>query len=55
MIAGDPDTVGERVQALKDAGIEGYCFSMPDSHDLETLALAGERCFGLRGAGRLVA
>ena len=42
MIAGDPDTVGERVQALKDAGLEGYCFSMSDSYDLETLALAGE-------------
>ena len=42
MIAGDPDTVGERVQILKDAGIEGFCFSMSDSYDLETLALAGE-------------
>jgi F420-dependent oxidoreductase-like protein len=38
---GDPDTVGERVQALKDAGLEGYCFSMPDVHDLETVELAG--------------
>ncbi|HWD68701.1 MAG TPA: LLM class F420-dependent oxidoreductase [Solirubrobacteraceae bacterium] len=42
LIAGDPDTVGERVQALKDAGLEGYCFSMPDSDDLETVTLAGE-------------
>ena len=42
MIAGDPDTVGERVQAFKDAGLEGYCFSMADSHDLETLELAGQ-------------
>jgi len=42
MIAGDPDTVGERVQVVKDAGIEGFCFSMSDSYDLETLALAGE-------------
>jgi alkanesulfonate monooxygenase SsuD/methylene tetrahydromethanopterin reductase-like flavin-dependent oxidoreductase (luciferase family) len=42
MIAGDPDTVGERVQAFKEAGLEGYCFSMPDSDDLESLALAGE-------------
>ncbi len=41
MITGDPDTVGERVQAMKDAGLEGFGFSMPDSHDLETLALAG--------------
>ena len=29
------------MQALKDAGLEAYCFSMPDSYDLETLALAG--------------
>jgi F420-dependent oxidoreductase-like protein len=42
MVTGDPDAVGEQVQALKDAGLEGYCFSMSDSYDLETLALAGE-------------
>jgi F420-dependent oxidoreductase-like protein len=42
MIAGDPDTVGEGVQALKDSGLEGLGFSMPDSHDLETLTLAGQ-------------
>ncbi len=42
MIAGDPDTVGERVQALQDSGLEGFGFSMPDSYDLETLALAGQ-------------
>jgi F420-dependent oxidoreductase-like protein len=41
LLAGDPDTVGERVQALKDAGLEGYCFSMPDSDHLESVALAG--------------
>ncbi len=48
-IAGDPDTVGERVQAFKDAGLEGYGFSMPDSHDLEAVELAGRtlsRIFG---------
>ncbi len=42
MITGDPDTVGERVQQMKEAGLEGFGFSMPDSHDLETLALAGQ-------------
>jgi F420-dependent oxidoreductase-like protein len=42
MVAGDPDTVGERVQELKEAGLQGYCFSMSDSYDLESLALAGE-------------
>jgi F420-dependent oxidoreductase-like protein len=41
MIAGDPDTVGERAQALREAGLEGFCFSMSDSYDLETLELAG--------------
>jgi F420-dependent oxidoreductase-like protein len=41
MIIGDPDTVGERVQALKEIGLEGYGLSMPDSHDLETLDLVG--------------
>ncbi len=40
--AGDPDTIGERVQGFKEAGLEGYCFSMPDSDDLESVALAGE-------------
>jgi F420-dependent oxidoreductase-like protein len=40
-IVGDPDTVGERVQALKDAGLEGYGLSMPDSYDLEALELVG--------------
>ena len=42
MISGDPDTVGERAQALKDSGLEGFGFSMSDSYDLETLALAGQ-------------
>lgn len=42
MIVGDPDTVGERVQGFKDAGLEGYCLSMPDSDDLESVVLVGE-------------
>jgi F420-dependent oxidoreductase-like protein len=41
LVAGDADTVGERVQALRDVGIEGFTFSMPNVHDLEELALAG--------------
>jgi F420-dependent oxidoreductase-like protein len=41
MITGDPDAVGERVQAMKDAGLEGYGLSMPDSYDLEALDLVG--------------
>src|SRR3954452_1845569 len=39
--AGDPDTVAERAQTFKDAGIEGLTFSMPDVHDLESIDLAG--------------
>jgi F420-dependent oxidoreductase-like protein len=41
LIAGDPDGVVEQAQAFLDAGIEGLTFSMPDVHDLETVALAG--------------
>jgi F420-dependent oxidoreductase-like protein len=41
MIVGDPDTVGERAQALADVGIEGMTISLPDVHDLEAVELAG--------------
>jgi F420-dependent oxidoreductase-like protein len=41
MIVGDPDTVGERVQALADVGIEGMTVSLPDVHDLEAVELVG--------------
>jgi F420-dependent oxidoreductase-like protein len=39
---GDPDEVGERVRALLDAGIEGLVFNMPNPHELDALALAGQ-------------
>jgi F420-dependent oxidoreductase-like protein len=39
---GDPDGIGEQTQALMDAGIEGLTLTIPDVHDLETVALAGE-------------
>jgi F420-dependent oxidoreductase-like protein len=42
MTVGDPDELGEWAQGLKDAGLEGLTFSMPDSYDLEALALAGQ-------------
>jgi hypothetical protein len=32
----------ERAQAFRDVGIEGVTFSMPDSHDLEAVELAGK-------------
>jgi F420-dependent oxidoreductase-like protein len=41
MITGDPDTVGERVTALKEIGVEGLTLSMPDSYDLEAVDLVG--------------
>jgi F420-dependent oxidoreductase-like protein len=40
-MVGDPDEVAEQAQAFADVGIEGLTFSMADSHDLETVALAG--------------
>jgi F420-dependent oxidoreductase-like protein len=42
MIAGDPDTVAEPASELKQAGLEGLCFSMVGSEDPETVALAGQ-------------
>ncbi len=41
VIAGDPDTIAQRVQAMVDVGIEGFTISMPDAHDLEAVELAG--------------
>jgi F420-dependent oxidoreductase-like protein len=40
--AGTPEQILERAHALRDVGIEGLTFSMPDVHDLEAVALAGE-------------
>jgi alkanesulfonate monooxygenase SsuD/methylene tetrahydromethanopterin reductase-like flavin-dependent oxidoreductase (luciferase family) len=42
MIIGDRDTVGEEVSNLLDAGLDGLIFNLPDAHELETVALAGE-------------
>ena len=41
-IAGDPDGVGEQVQALMDAGIEGLTIRLTNAYDLEVVARAGE-------------
>jgi F420-dependent oxidoreductase-like protein len=40
--AGTPEQILERAHAYREAGIEGLTFSMPDVHDLEAVALAGE-------------
>jgi len=39
--AGDPDSVAEQAAAFAEAGIEGLTITLPDAHDLETVALAG--------------
>jgi F420-dependent oxidoreductase-like protein len=39
---GEPDEVAEQVQAYLDAGLDGITLSMPDVHDTEMVALAGE-------------
>jgi F420-dependent oxidoreductase-like protein len=41
VMAGDPDEVIEQAEAFREAGIEGLTLSLPDVHDLETVALAG--------------
>jgi alkanesulfonate monooxygenase SsuD/methylene tetrahydromethanopterin reductase-like flavin-dependent oxidoreductase (luciferase family) len=40
--AGTPDQILEVAQGYVDVGIEGLTFSMPDVHDVEAVALAGE-------------
>jgi len=39
---GDPDEVGEQVQALLDAGLDGLIFHLPNPYNLDTVSLAGE-------------
>jgi F420-dependent oxidoreductase-like protein len=39
---GDPGEVAAQVQELLDAGLDGVTVTLPDVHDLETVALAGE-------------
>jgi F420-dependent oxidoreductase-like protein len=39
---GDPDEVGEQVQALLEAGLDGLIFNLPNAHDLDAISLAGE-------------
>jgi F420-dependent oxidoreductase-like protein len=41
VLAGDGDEVAERAHAFAEIGIEGMTLSLPDVHDLETVALAG--------------
>lgn len=41
-IVGDPDEVGETVQGLMEAGLDGLIFNMWRAEDLELVALAGQ-------------
>jgi F420-dependent oxidoreductase-like protein len=40
-LMGDPDEVAEQAQAYADVGIQGLTITLPDTHDLDTIALAG--------------
>jgi alkanesulfonate monooxygenase SsuD/methylene tetrahydromethanopterin reductase-like flavin-dependent oxidoreductase (luciferase family) len=42
LLVGDPDTVGERVQAFLDAGLDGLIFNIPDAHNVDAVATTGE-------------
>jgi alkanesulfonate monooxygenase SsuD/methylene tetrahydromethanopterin reductase-like flavin-dependent oxidoreductase (luciferase family) len=41
VLAGDADHVAAQAHAFADIGVEGMTLSLPDVHDLETVALAG--------------
>lgn len=41
-VAGDAEAVAEQARAYLDAGLDGLIFNIPDTHDLELVALAGE-------------
>jgi alkanesulfonate monooxygenase SsuD/methylene tetrahydromethanopterin reductase-like flavin-dependent oxidoreductase (luciferase family) len=47
---GDPEAVVEQAAALFDAGLDGLVFNMPDAHDLDAVALAGQTLTGAFGA-----
>jgi len=47
LVFGDPDTVGERLQACMDAGVDGLTMNLPvNGHNTERIGLLGE--IGLR-------
>jgi F420-dependent oxidoreductase-like protein len=51
-LIGDPGEVAEQAQPFLDAGLDGLTFSMPQVHDLEQVALAGETLGALIGTRR---
>ena len=42
MLLGEPDTIAEAAVPYKEAGIQGLTITLPDTWDLETIALAGK-------------
>lgn len=42
LMVGDPDEIGEQVRSFREAGLDGLIVNMPNPHDLDSLALAGE-------------
>jgi F420-dependent oxidoreductase-like protein len=42
VLAGDAEEVAEQAQAFVEAGVDGMTLMLPDVHDLESVALAGE-------------
>jgi len=50
LVFGDPDTVGERLQAVMDTGIDGLTVNLPgNGHNLDRIGLLGE--IGLAATG----
>jgi hypothetical protein len=52
---GDPDEIGEQVEALFEAGLDGLIFHLPNPWDLETVELAGETLAAAAGRKELAA
>ena len=50
VIAGGPDEIAEQLSAFIDVGIQGFTISLPDVHDLDTVALAGRTIGPLVGS-----
>jgi F420-dependent oxidoreductase-like protein len=46
-IVGDADAVTEKISELLAAGLDGLIFNMPDAHDLDAVAFAGEVLSGI--------
>jgi F420-dependent oxidoreductase-like protein len=48
-LVGDADAIAEQVNSLLQAGLDGLIFNMPDAHDLDAVAYAGEVLRGIMG------